>query len=120
MSQENDVPSIEEAKELGFHLPKELLKKYLNTPSGFLDLKARQKLKKMGYRIVNHEEAPKWIKDVGSPDIIAVKNNEYIIAEVRPSNQLRRYSKAKTKLILITDVEEGENVEVWGLKELKF
>ena len=63
-------------------------------------------MKRMGYKIISREEAPEWIKRVGSPDIIAVKNGEYILAEVKPSDQLRRYSEAGVKLILVTNKRE--------------
>ena len=73
----------------------------------------------MGYKIISREEAPEWIKRVGSPDIIAVKDGEYILAEVKPSDQLRRYSEAGVKFILVTNVQKGKAVEVWGLEELE-
>ena len=102
------IPSVWEALE----------KIYRKMPHGFLEEKAREKLRKMGYRIIRREEAPEWIRVVGAPDIIAVKGNEYVIVEVKPSAQLKRYSKAKARLILVTDVDEGKAVEVWGIKEL--
>jgi hypothetical protein len=79
---------------------------------------AEEKLKRMGYKIIKDRESPEWIKATGSPDIIAVKDNEYILAEVKTSNQLKRYTKTKAKFILITDIDEGKAVEVWGKKEL--
>jgi Holliday junction resolvase-like predicted endonuclease len=72
----------------------------------------------MGYRIITREQAPEWIKAVGGPDIIAVEDDEYVLVEVKPSDQLKRYSKAKARLILVTDIDEGKVVEVWGMKEL--
>jgi len=87
-------------------------------PHGFLKEKAKEKLRKMGYRIIAREQAPEWIKVVGDPDIIAVKDDEYVLVEVKLSGQLKRYSKAKARLILVTDVDEGKAVEVWGIKEL--
>ena len=113
---------------------KEVLKKYGEIPSvkeafkiyeerihGYLEKKAENKLKRMGYKIISREEAPEWIKRVGSPDIIAVKNGEYILAEVKPSDQLRRYSEAGVKIILVTNVQKGKavEVEVWGIEELE-
>ena len=98
---------------------KEALRIYREMPHGYLEEKAKEKLRRMGYKILFREEAPEWIKRVGSPDIIAVKDGEYILAEVKPSSQLKRYSQAKTRLILVTDVEEGKTIEVWGLKELE-
>jgi hypothetical protein len=98
---------------------KEAFGTYRKMPHGFLENKAKSKLEKMGYRIIAREYAPEWIKKTGSPDIIAVKNGEYILAEVKPSDQLKRYSKSKAKLVLVTDIEEGNTIEVWGLKELE-
>jgi Holliday junction resolvase-like predicted endonuclease len=109
---------LEEARELGLELSKETLEAYLKTQHGSLDLKARQRLKRMGYKIIKREQAPEWIRAVGAPDIIAVKDGEYALAEVKTSDQLKRYSTAKAKLILVTDVEEGKAIEVWGMKEL--
>jgi len=102
-----EVPSVWEA-----------LERYRKMDHGFLEEKAREKLRKMGYKIIRREEAPDWIKAVGDPDIIAVKGDEYVLVEVKPSDQLKRYSRAKARLILVTDVDEGRAVEVWGMKEL--
>jgi len=102
------LPDVKEAFEL-----------YRKMPHGFLEEKAKAKLRRMGYRIIDREHAPEWIKRAGGPDIIAENNGEYVLVEVKPSDQLRRYSKAAAKLILVTDVEEGKAVEVWGLKELE-
>lgn len=66
----------------------------------------------------NYSFRPRWIKDLGDPDIVAVKDEKYVIAEVKPSDQLRRYFKAKARLIFVTNVEEGERIEVLGDKEL--
>jgi len=104
-----EIPSVKEA----FKIYEERM------PHGYLEKKAENKLKRMGYKIISREEAPEWIKRVGSPDIIAVKNGEYILAEVKPSDQLRRYSEAGVKLILVTNVQKGKAVEVWGLEELE-
>jgi Holliday junction resolvase-like predicted endonuclease len=98
---------------------KEAFEIYWKTPHGSLERKARAKLERMGYRVISRDDAPEWIKSVGSPDIIAVRGDEYVLVEVKPSDQLKRYSKAKAKLILVTDVEEGKAIEVWGLKELE-
>jgi len=87
-------------------------------PHGFLKEKAEIKLKGMGYKIIDRDHAPDWIKKAGNPDIIAVKNGEYALVEVKPSDQLKQYSMVKAKLVLVTDVEEGSAIEVWGLKEL--
>ena len=97
---------------------REAFEEYYKMPQGFLEKKAEEKLRKMGYRIITREQAPEWIKAVGAPDIIAVKDDEYILVEVKPSDQLKRYSKAKARLVLVTDVDEGKAVEVWGIKEL--
>ncbi|MEM4561364.1 MAG: hypothetical protein QW123_00590 [Desulfurococcaceae archaeon] len=45
-----------------------------------------------------------------------MKKPEGISRELETS-QLKRYSKVKAKLIMVTDVEEGSAVEVWGLRE---
>lgn len=102
------MPSVEEA-----------LKGYCKTPHGFLEEKAIAKLKRMGYKITDYDHAPKWIREVDCPNIIAVKDGEYILVKVKLSDQLRRYSMAKAKLVLVTNVEEGKAIEVWGLKELE-
>jgi len=100
-------------------LLKELWEEYLKTPHGFLEEKAKAKLREMGYKIIeDYGHFPEWIKKAGSPDIIAVKDGEYVLVEVKPSYQLERYSKVKAKLILVTTVEEGSAIEVWGYKEL--
>jgi len=98
---------------------KETFELYKRTPHGFLEEKAKAKLRRIGYRIIARKHAPKWIKRTGSPDIIAEKNGEYILVEVKPRYQLKRYSKATANLILVTDVEEEEAVKMWGLKELE-
>ena len=98
---------------------KEAFKIYREMPHGYLEKKAENKLKRMGYKVISREEAPEWIKSVGSPDIIAVKDGEYILAEVKPSDQLRRYSEAGVKIILVTNVQKGKAVEVWGIEELE-
>jgi len=98
---------------------KEAFKIYREMPHGDLEEKAKNKLKRMGYKVISREDAPEWIKRIGSPDIIAVKDGEYILAEVKPSDQLKRYSQAKVKLILVTDVQKGKAVEIWGLEELE-
>ena len=92
---------------------------YTRVPHGVLERLAIDKLKRMGYRIISRDDAPEWIRRVGSPDIIAERGGEHVIVEVKPSVQLWRYSKAKAKLILITNVKSGRNVEVWGLRELE-
>jgi len=93
--------------------------KFLN-PHEVLRICAEEKLKSLGYRIVKRDEAPDWIKKVGSPDIIAEKDGEFVIAEVKYSGQLERYSKAKNaRFIIVTNVEEGNKVEIWGIKELE-
>jgi len=90
------------------------------TPERLLHICAEEKLKSLGYKIVRRDEAPDWIKKVGSPDIIAEKDGEFIIVEVKYSGQLERYSKAKkARFIIVTNVEEGSKVEIWGIKELE-
>ena len=84
---------------------KEVFKIYRETPHGDLEEKAKSKLRRMGHKIISREDAPEWIKRTGSPDIIAVKDEEYVLAEVKPSHQLWRYSQAKAQLILVTNVE---------------
>ncbi|MEM4888739.1 MAG: hypothetical protein QXJ64_04800, partial [Thermosphaera sp.] len=82
------------------------------TPHEVLRIAAEERLKEMGYRIIHRDHAPDWIRRAGNPDVVAVKNGEYVLVEVKPSNQLKRYSKVKAKLILVTYVEEGGAVEV--------
>jgi Holliday junction resolvase len=98
---------------------KEAFETYRKMPHGELWSRAKAKLERMGYRIISRDDAPGWIKSVGEPDIIAVKGDEYVLIEVKPSDQLKRYSKTRAKLILVTDVDEGKAIEVWGLKELE-
>jgi len=90
----------------------------LLTPHEVLRICAEEKLKKAGYRIVNRDEAPDFIKKVGSPDIIAEKNGSWILAEVKPLDQLARYEQAGVRLILVTNLEKGKSVEIWGIEEL--
>ncbi len=89
-------------------------------PHEVLRICAEEKLKSLGYKIIKRDEAPDWIKKVGSPDIIAEKDGKFVIAEVKYSRQLERYSKAKkARFIIVTNVEEGSEVDVWGIKELE-
>ncbi|MEM2014136.1 MAG: hypothetical protein QXJ16_01580 [Desulfurococcaceae archaeon] len=83
-----------------------------------LRIAAEERLKEMGYRVIHRDHAPDWIKRAGNPDIIAVKNDEYVLVEVKPSSRLRRYSKVKAKLILVTYVEKGgcRGVGVKGIR----
>lgn len=48
---------------------------------GEYEEKAEAKLRRLGYKILKYEEWPRWIKDLGSPDIVAVKDGEYVVAE---------------------------------------
>jgi len=80
---------------------------------------AEERLKAMGYRIIRWDEAPEQIKAAGSPDIIAEKNGEYVLVEVKVLDQLRRYSESGAHLILVTNVEYGRCLEVWGFLELE-
>ena len=90
------------------------------TPHEVLKTCVEERLKSLGYKVLRHDEAPKWIRDVGSPDIVAEKNGEYVLVEVKPSDQLKRYSRVRARLILVTtDVDEGGAIEVWGLRELE-
>ena len=73
----------------------------------------------LGYRIVKRDNAPKWIKDIGSPDIIAEKNGKFVLVEIKPNAQFKRHSKANTRFVIVTDVEKGGKVEVWGTRELE-
>jgi len=92
--------------------------KYLTTHE-VLRICAEEKLKILGYNIVNRSDAPRWIKDVGSPDIIAEKDGEFVLVEVKPSGQFKRYSATKAKFIIVTNVEEGGKVDIWGIRELE-
>jgi len=78
-----------------------------------------EKLKRMGYRIVSRDEAPEFIRRVGSPDVIAEKDGSWLIVEVKPLDQLVRYEEAGVKLILATNVRRGKSIEIWGLEELE-
>jgi hypothetical protein len=90
----------------------------LLTPHEVLRICAEEKLKKAGYRIVNRDEAPDFIKKVGGPDIIAEKNGSWVIVEVKPLDQLARYEQAGVKLVLVTNLEKGKDAEIWGIWEL--
>jgi hypothetical protein len=90
----------------------------LLTPHEVLRICAEEKLKKAGYRIVSRDEAPDFIKKVGSPDIIAEKNGSWVLIEVKSLDQLVRYEQAGVKLILVTNLEKGKGVEIWGIEEL--
>jgi Holliday junction resolvase-like predicted endonuclease len=78
-----------------------------------------EKLKRMGYRIVSRDEAPEFIRRVGSPDVIAEKDGSWLLVEVKPLDQLVRYEEAGVKLILVTNVRKGKFIEIWGLEELE-
>jgi Holliday junction resolvase-like predicted endonuclease len=81
-----------------------------------------EKLKRMGYRIVSWDEAPEFIRRVGSPDVIAERGGSWLIVEVKPLDQLVRYEEAGVKLILeelVTNVRRGKSIEIWDLEELE-
>jgi Holliday junction resolvase-like predicted endonuclease len=78
-----------------------------------------EKLKRMGYRIVGRDEAPEFIRRVGSPDVIAGKGGSWLIVEVKPLDQLTRYEEAGVRLVLVTNVRQGRSIEIWGLEELE-
>jgi Holliday junction resolvase-like predicted endonuclease len=78
-----------------------------------------EKLKRMGYRIVGRDEAPEFIRRVGSPDVIAEKDGSWLLVEVKPLDQLVRYEEAGVRLILVTNVRRGRSIEIWGLEELE-
>jgi Holliday junction resolvase-like predicted endonuclease len=78
-----------------------------------------EKLKRMGYRIVGRDEAPEFIRRVGSPDVIAERGGSWFIVEVKPLDQLVRYEEVGVKLILVTNVRRGKFIEIWGLEELE-
>ncbi len=82
-----------------------------------LKIITEEKLRKMGYRILRIEEIPREIRVAGLPDFVAVKDGRYVVVEVRPSGRLKKYS-SRARIILVTDLEEGGRVEVWGMKEL--
>jgi len=75
-----------------------------------------QRLEQLGYKIVI--EPIKRVKRKNIPDIIAKKDASIVIVEVKPNEQLWRYSLMGHKLILVTNVVDGNKVEVWGLKQL--
>jgi hypothetical protein len=68
---------------------------------------AEEKLRRMGYVIRTRDEAPNFIKNVGSPDIIAEKDGFWLLGEVKMLGQLARYEAANVKLVLITSVKKG-------------
>jgi Holliday junction resolvase-like predicted endonuclease len=80
---------------------------------------AEERLKRMGYRIVGRDEAPEFIRRVGSPDVIAERSGSWLLVEVKPLDQLARYEEAGVKLILVTNVRKGKFIEIWGLEELE-
>ncbi len=79
---------------------------------------AEEKLRDSGYRVLRLEEIPRRILVAGIPSVVAVKGNEYLVAEVRVGGRLRVYADAGARIVLVTDLEEGRKIEVWGLKEL--
>jgi hypothetical protein len=90
------------------------------TPHEILRICAEERLKGMGYRIVeDRDEEPEFIKRAGSPDIVAEKDGSWVVVEVKPLDQLERYKQAGVKLILVTSVRRGEDVEVWGIEDLE-
>ncbi len=78
-----------------------------------------EKLKRMGYRIVGRDEAPEFIRRVGSPDVIAEKDGSWLLVEVKPLDQLARYEETGVRLVLVTNVRRGKSIEIWGLEELE-
>jgi hypothetical protein len=101
--------SIEEALRVACYL----------TPETVFRIIAEEKLRRMGYVIRTRDEAPSFIKNVGSPDIIAEKDGFWLLGEVKMLGQLARYEAANVKLVLITNVKKGRALEVWGIDELQ-
>jgi hypothetical protein len=86
-------------------------------------LRAVERFENRGYTVLwRYEDLPEEIKRYGEPDLVAVKDGEMIIFEAKDDDQLRRYSQAARevggRIILALSMLSGENVEVWGLKEL--
>jgi len=89
------------------------------TPHEVFRVIAEEGLRRRGYRIYGRDEAPEYIRTIGSPDIIAEKDGKWLLAEVKMLGQLARYEAPQAKLILITNVKNGANIEVWGIEELE-
>jgi Holliday junction resolvase-like predicted endonuclease len=89
------------------------------TPHEVLRVIVEEKLKRMGYRIVGRDEAPEFIRRVGSPDVIAERDGSWLLVEVKPLDQLARYEEAGVRLVLVTNVRKGKSIEIWGLEELE-
>ncbi len=73
----------------------------------------------MGYTIRSRDEVPSFIKNVGSPDIIAERGGFWLLGEVKMLGQLARYKVANVKLVLITQMKRGKALDVWGIEELQ-
>jgi len=101
--------SVEEALKAARHL----------TPENVFRIIAEEKLRRMGYTIRSRDEAPNFIKNVGSPDIIAERDGFWLLGEVKMLEQLARYEVANVKLVLITQMKRGKALEVWGIEELQ-
>jgi hypothetical protein len=82
------------------------------TPETVFRIIAEEKLRRMGYVIQTRDEAPSFIKNVGSPDIIAEKDGFWLLGEVKMLGQLARYEAANVKLVLITNMKKGKALEV--------
>uniref|UniRef100_A0A7V3KPP6 Uncharacterized protein n=1 Tax=candidate division WOR-3 bacterium TaxID=2052148 RepID=A0A7V3KPP6_UNCW3 len=83
-----------------------------STPERVLTIIAEERLRRMGYTIRSRDEAPHFIKNVGSPDIIAEKDGFWLLGEVKMLGQLARYETANVKLVLITNMKKGRGLEV--------
>jgi hypothetical protein len=94
----------------------------------------KKKLERIGYYV--YDRIPRDFKDA---DIYAEKQKELVLVEVhfgRLSNQLIKYREAikklenrsisgliktqapKHKIIIVFPVDDGEDIEVWGFKQL--
>jgi hypothetical protein len=103
---------------------------------------AALKLKTMGYRILSAECTDKTLKDVSEDelrfkitrkfgfryrelarhDIVAEKDGKLLVVEVltgKPSKQVAEAKRKAESVIVLFDVESGENIQVWGRREIK-
>lgn len=89
------------------------------TPHEILRVLAEEKLKTLGFRIIDYSDVPPEIRRAGSPDIYAEKDGRWVLVEVKPIAQVERYSDIASKVVLVLNVRDAEKIEVWGWKELE-
>jgi hypothetical protein len=96
----------------------------------------------MGYRILSVEHTDQTLKDVSDNelrfkiarksgfsyrewarhDLVAERNGKLLVVEVltgKPSEQIAEAKRKVESVIVLFDIESGENIQVWGRREIK-